>query len=442
MPSRSLLSACIAAALFIAPRAAIGQGPVSGGQDALAAEIDRRAIAIADKVTAWRRDIHQHPELSNQEVRTAKLVADHLRALGMQVRTGVGGNGVVGVLKGDKPGRVVALRADMDALPVMELADVPYKSTVRTTYNGVETGVMHACGHDMHTAMLMGTAEVLAGLKSQLTGTVVFLFQPAEEAPPTGGAGPMIAAGAMDNPKVDAVFGLHVGSGEFGTVSVRPGPTSAAADGLRIIVRGRQTHGAFPSNGVDPIVIGSQIVLGLQTIVSRQINLTTAPAVVTIGAFQGGLRENIIPDTVWMIGTIRTYDEPMRTLIHERVKRTAEGIAQSGGATAEVTITRGYDVTLNDSLLTQRMVPTLQRVAGAAKFRVNPAGLAGEDFSRFAALAPGAFVNLGVTPQDKDWRTAASNHSPLFVGDDKALPIGVRIMSSLAADYLRFGRTQ
>jgi amidohydrolase len=290
--------------------------------------------------------------------------------------------------------------------------------------------------------MLMGTAEVLAGMKDQLPGTVVFLFQPAEEAPPTGGAGPMIAAGAMDNPKVDAVFGLHVGSGEFGKVSVRSGPTSAAADGLRIVVRGKQTHGAFPSNGVDPIVVGSQIVLGLQTIVSRQINLTTAPAVVTIGAFQGGLRENIIPDTVWMIGTIRTYDEPMRALIHERVKRTAENIAISGGATAEVTITRGYDVTLNDSLLTQRMVPTLQRVAGPGQFRVSPAGLAGEDFSRFAARAPGAFVNLSVTPPEMDWRTAASNHSPLFVGDDKALPIGVRIMTNLAVDYLRFGRTQ
>ncbi len=412
------------------------------GTDPLAAEVDRRAAALTAKVTAWRHDIHRNPELSGQEVRTAKLVADHLRALGMEVRTGVGGNGVVGVLRGAKPGPVVALRADMDALPVAELANVPYKSVVRTVYNGVETGVMHACGHDMHTAMLMGTAELLVGLKAQIAGTVVFLFQPAEEAPPTGGAGPMIAAGAMDNPKVDAVFGLHVGTGEFGTVSLRSGPTSAASDQLRIVVRGKQTHGAFPSNGVDPIVVGSQIVVGLQTIVSRQVNLTTAPAVVTVGAFQGGLRENIIPDTVWMIGTIRTYDESMRTLIHDRIKRTAQGIAQSAGATAEVTITRGYDVTMNDSSLSQRMTPTLQRVAGAGRFRVPPAGLAGEDFSRFAARAPGAFVNLGVTPREIDWQTAPSNHSPLFVGDDAALPIGVRIMSSLALDYLRFGRTQ
>jgi amidohydrolase len=302
--------------------------------DPLAEEIDRRAAALAEKVTAWRHDIHQNPELSNQEVRTAKLVADHLKALGLDVRTGVGGNGVVGVLRGGLPGPVVGLRADMDALPVAELANVSYKSTKRTTFNGVETGVMHACGHDMHTAMLMGAAEVLSGMKAQLTGTVVFLFQPAEELPPVGGARPMIEAGALDNPKVEAVFGLHVGPGELGSVSTRAGSTTAGTDNFRIIVRGKQTHGAFPSAGVDPIVVGSQIVMGIQTIVSRQVNLASAPAVITVGAFQGGLRENIIPDTVWMIGTIRTYDEGMRQTIHERMKRTAEGIAQSAGATA------------------------------------------------------------------------------------------------------------
>ena len=436
MQTRSRLSTIIAMTL-VAVAPARAQRP-----DPLTAEIDRRAGALAAKVTEWRHDIHRNPELSNQEVRTSKLVADHLRSLGIQVRTGVGGNGVVGVLKGGLPGPVVALRADMDALPVAELADVSYKSAIRTTYNGVETGVMHACGHDMHTAILMGTAEVLSGIKAQLSGTVVFLFQPAEEAPPTGGAGPMIAAGAMDDPKVDAVFGLHVGTGQLGMVSARSGAISAASDQLRIVVHGRQTHGAFPSNGVDPIVVASQIVLGLQTIVSRQVNLSTAPAVVTIGAFQGGLRENIIPDSVWMIGTIRTHDEGMRKLIHERVKRTAEGIAMSGGATADVTIVRGYDVTQNDTLLTQKMVPTLQRVAGAGMFQVGPPSSAGEDFSRFASRAPGVFVNLGVTPPDRDWRTAASNHSPLFVGDDKALPIGVRIMTSLAVDYLMFGRAQ
>jgi len=410
--------------------------------DVLAAEIDRQAATIAPQVVAWRHDIHQHPELSFQETRTAKLVADHLRALGIEVRTGVGGNGVVGVLRGGRPGPVVALRADMDALPVAEQVNVPFRSTVRTTYNGVETGVMHACGHDMHTAILMGTASVLAGLKAQLPGTVVFLFQPAEEAPPRGGAGPMIADGAMDNPKVDAVFGLHVGPGPIGMVHVRAGPTTAAADGFRIVVHGKQTHGAFPAAGVDPIVVGSQIVLAFQTIISRQVDLTTAPAVVTVGAFQGGLRENIIPDSVWMIGTIRTYDEGMRQSIHDRMRRIATDIAHSAGATADVTITRGYDVTVNDTMLVARMTPTLERVAGKDRFAFGERSVAGEDFSRFAARAPGVFVSLGVTPADLDWRTAAANHSPLFQADDSALPIGVRIMSNLALDYLRGGHAQ
>ncbi len=435
-------TATIAAAFMLVPLAALGAQRSGQRADALADAIDRRAAALAPKVTEWRHDIHRNPELSGQEVRTAKLVADHLRSLGIDVRTGVGGNGVVGVLRGGRPGGVVALRADMDALPVAELANVPYKSSVRTTYNGVETGVMHACGHDMHTAMLMGAAEVLTAMKADLPGTVVFLFQPAEEQPPTGGAGPMIADGAMDNPKVDAVFGLHVGSGQFGVVSTLAGANTAASDQMRIVVRGRQTHGAFPSAGVDPIVIGAQIVLGLQTIVSRQVNLSTAPAVVTVGAFQGGLRENIIPDSVWMIGTIRTYDEPMRASIHERIKRTAEGIAQSAGATAAVSIVRGYDVTVNDTLLVEKMVPTLQRVAGPDRYRTGQPITAGEDFSRFARRAPGMFVSLGVTPSGMDPATAAPNHSPLFVGDDAALPIGVRIMANLALDYLRFGRTQ
>jgi amidohydrolase len=415
----------------------------AGAQSPLAAEIDRRAESLAAKVTEWRHDIHQNPELSNQEVRTAKLVADHLKALGLEVRTNVGGtNGVVGILRGGKPGPVVGLRADMDALPVAEQVNVPFKSTKRTVFNGVETGVMHACGHDMHTAMLMGAAEVLSGIKAQLSGTVVFLFQPAEELPPIGGAGPMIAAGALDNPKVDAVFGLHVGPGVLGSVSARSGNTTAGTDNFRIVVRGKQTHGAFPSNGIDPIVVGSQIVMGIQTIVSRQINLASAPAVVTVGAFQGGLRENIIPDTAWMIGTIRTYSEAMRQTIHERMKRTAEGIAQSAGATADVTITRGYDSTVNDDALYQQFAPTLQRVAGKEKFSVSQPSVAGEDFSRFAAKAPrgGLFVSLAVTPPSLDLATVASNHSPLFQGDDRALPIGVRIMSNLAVDFLMTGR--
>ena len=428
----------VVAALLLLPATLASQQRV----DALQAEIDRRTAAIAAKMEAWRHDIHEHPELSNEEVRTSRLVADHLKSLGLEVRTNVGGHGVVAVLRGGRPGPVVGLRAEMDALPVIEQVDVPYKSTVRTRFNGVETGVMHACGHDMHVAMLMGAAEVLSEMKAELPGTVVFLFQPAEELPPVGGAGPMIAAGAMDNPKIDAVFGLHVGPGPLGAVSVVAGPTTSAADGLRIVVHGKQTHGAFPSAGVDPIVIGAQIVLGLQTIVSRQVNLSTAPAVVTIGAFQGGLRENIIPDSVWMIGTVRTLDEGMRTLIHERIKRTAEGIAQSGGATADVTITRGYDITVNDTALTERMMPTLRRVAGATMMRTGAPSSAGEDFSRFARKAPGMFISLAVTPPSIDWHTAAVNHSPRFQGDDRALPIGARLMANMALDYLRMGTAQ
>jgi amidohydrolase len=411
------------------------------GVDALQAQIDRATLSVAPKVTAWRHDIHSHPELSFQETRTAKLVADHLRSLGLEVQAGVGGNGVIGILRGGKPGPVVALRADMDALPVVEQVDVPFKSTLRTTYNGQDVGVMHACGHDMHTAILMGTAEVLAGMKAQIPGTVKFFFQPAEEGPPTGGAGPMISAGAMDNPKVDAVFGLHVGPGVLGHVSVSPGPWTAAADSWKMIVHGRQTHGAFPSNGVDPIVVGAQIVLAYQTIISRQVDLTTAPAVLTVGAFNGGLRENIIPDSVVMIGTLRTYDAAMRTSIQSRMVKTAEAIAQSAGATADVKVVNGYDITMNDSSLTTRMIPTLKRVAGAENFGPGRPSAAGEDFSRFARRAPGMFFSLSVTPPGVNAQQAV-NHSPLFQGDDAALPIGVRLMSNVALDYLRGWKAQ
>ncbi|MBC7671055.1 MAG: amidohydrolase [Polaromonas sp.] len=409
--------------------------------DAIQDDIDRGSSAIAAKVTAWRHDIHSHPELSTQETRTARVVADHLRLLGLEVQTGVGGNGVVGILRGGKPGPVVALRADMDALPVEERVNVSYKSTVRTTYNGQDVGVMHACGHDMHTAILMGTAEVLSAMKAQIPGTVKFLFQPAEESPPIGGARPMIDAGVMDNPKVDAVFGLHVGPGVLGHVSVAPGPWTAAADSWKMIVHGRQTHGAFPSNGVDPIVVGAQIVLAYQTIISRQVDLTTAPAVLTVGAFNGGLRENIIPDSVVMIGTLRTYDAAMRTAIQSRMKHTAEAIAQSAGATADVTVVNGYDITVNDTMLTERMIPTLKRVVGADNFSIGRPSAAGEDFSRFARRAPGMFFSLSVTPAGVNAEQAV-NHSPLFQGDDAGLPIGVRLMSTVAMDYLRGWKAQ
>ncbi|WP_396206764.1 amidohydrolase [Gemmatimonas sp.] len=406
---------------------------------ALQAEIDKRTNAIADKVTAWRHDIHQHPELGYQEKRTAALVAAHLKALGMDVQENVGGiPGVVGILKGGKPGPTVALRADMDALPVTEMVDVPFKSTVRTVYNGQETGVMHACGHDMHTAMLMGTAEVLAGLRAKLPGTVKFLFQPAEEVPPRGGAQPMIDAGVMNG--VDGVFGLHVGPGPLGSMSYRGGSISASADTWKIIVRGKQGHGAFPSTAVDPIVVSAEIVSALQTIVSRSLDLTAGPAVVTVGAIHGGLRENIIPDSVWMIGTIRTFDPKSRQIVAERMKTLAQNIAEAHGAKAEVEVVLGYGSTINNTAMVSKFSPALKRVGTAAGVFENKAGsMAGEDFSRFAEKAPGFFFNLSVTPPSVDLFGVASNHSPLFQGDDKALPVGVRAMSTLAVEFLVSG---
>ena len=404
------------------------------------AEIDKRAADITGRVVGWRRDIHQHPELSFEEKRTAALVAAHLESLGLEVHTGVGGNGVLGILRGGRPGPVVALRADMDALPVTELVDLPFKSTVRAQYNGQEVGVMHACGHDNHVAILMGTAEVLTAMKARLPGTVKFIFQPAEEGPPIGGAGPMIEAGVLENPKVDAIFGLHVGPGPMGTVTYRAGPTGASGDNFKIIVHGRQTHGAMPWAGVDPIVVGSQIVLGMQTIVSRQIDLSSANAIVTVGAFNAGNRTNIIPDSAVLIGTVRTFDETVRREIHARIRKTAEGIAQSAGATAEVQIEIGYPVNANDAALTNRMVPTLQRAVGAQKVFEAPRTTASEDFSRYSLKVPGLFIGLGVTPTSKDWRTVAANHSPLFEADEAALPVGVKVMSSLAIDYLTGGK--
>ncbi len=399
-------------------------------------ELERRIADVLPRVVGWRRDIHQHPELSGQEKRTADLVAKHLRALGLEVTTGVGGNGVVGVLKGGRPGPVVGLRADMDALPVTEQLDLPFKSTVRSTYNGQEVGVMHACGHDNHVAMLMGTAEVLAGMKAKLPGTVKFVFQPAEEWAPAGGAGPMIADGALENPKVDAMFGLHVMPGPAGVVRYRGGPLMASADNFKIIVRGRQTHGAMPWAGVDPIVVGSQIVLGLQTIVSRQLEITKSPAIVTVGAFNAGVRNNIIPDSAVLIGTIRSFDEGVRREAQARLKKTAEGIAQAAGATVDVQIEIGYPVTVNNERLTSTMMATVQRMAGAENVEEAIPTTGAEDFSRFQQKVPGVFYFLGVTPRSKDWRAAAANHSPLFEADESALPVGVRLLSGLAIDYL------
>jgi amidohydrolase len=416
-------------------------GATLGAQSpsAIQRAIDEATARIEPKVVAWRRDIHQHPELSTEEVRTAKLVADHLRSLGLEVQTGVGGHGVIGLLKGGRPGPVVALRADMDALPVTEMNELPFRSTVRTTYRGQNVGVMHACGHDTHVAMLMGAAEVLTAMKAQLPGSVKFIFQPAEEGTPRGGALPMIEAGALENPKVDAIFGLHVGPGPLGALSWRTGPTQASADNLEIIIKGRQTHGAIPWGGVDPIVVSSQVVLGLQTIVSRQTDIAFSPSIVTIGAINGGVRGNIIPDSVVMVGTIRTFDEATQAAIHARIKRTATSIAEASGATALVKIDIGYPVTNNDIALTKRYVPTLERVAGREKVNEQPLILASEDFSYFQKKVPGMFFSLGVTSPDQDWRTVPGNHSPLFMVDERALPVGVRALSQLAVDFLMSG---
>ena len=405
----------------------------------LPSDIAARISAVMPKVVAWRRDIHQHPELSNREVRTAKIVADHLRALGLDVRTGVARTGVVGVLRGGRPGRVVALRADMDALPVTEMLDLPFKSVEKSTYNGQDVGVMHACGHDAHVAMLMGAAEILTGMKAQLPGTVKFIFQPAEEgAPPgeTGGAGDMIAQGVLDAPKVDAIFGLHVMPLEQGSLWYRPGGFMAASDRLVITVHGRQTHGAVPWGGVDPITVSAQIVNALQTVVSRQVDLTAAPAVITIGRINGGIRFNIIPDTVTLEGTIRTLDPKMQKDIHARITRTAQLIAQSAGAEAQVEIEIGSPVTFNDPALTDQMTPTLRRVAGERLYEARPRTVA-EDFSKFQEKVPGMFFYLGVNAKNADPSKVAENHSPYFFVDEAALPVGISALVNLAIDYLR-----
>jgi amidohydrolase len=404
------------------------------------AQIDARAAALESKVIAWRRDLHQHPELSNREARTAGVVAEHLQALGLKVQTGVAHTGVVGLLDSGRPGPVIALRADMDALPVTEEVDLPFASRTRANFNGQEVGVMHACGHDCHVAILMGVAELLAGMKQQLAGSIKFIFQPAEEGPPPGedgGAALMIRQGVLENPKPEVIFGLHVFAGvEAGTIAYRPGPAMASSDRMRVTVTGRQTHGALPWRGVDPIVISSQIVLGLQTIVSRQVDVSLEPAVVSIGAIKGGVRDNIIPETVEMLGTVRTFNEEMRADIHARVRNTVEMIARSAGASAQVHFDNAYPVTVNDVSLTGRMVPTLQRVAGADKVFVGQKITGYEDFSYYQQKIPGFFYFLGITPRGTDRKQSAPNHSPRFFVDESALVLGVRSLAHLAIDYL------
>jgi amidohydrolase len=407
----------------------------------LASAVASAADAVDAQVLAWRRDFHAHPELGNREFRTAGIVAAHLRSLGFdEVRTEVAVTGVVGLLKGALPGPVVALRADMDALPVEERADVPFASKARSTWNGEEVGVMHACGHDAHVAVLMGVATLRAGVRDRLRGAVKFIFQPAEEMPPAGeegGAQLMIKEGVMENPAPGAIFGLHVTSQlPSGVIGYRSGPTMASADSFRITVSGRQTHGAMPWRGVDPIVASAQVVLGLQTIISREMDIAHEPAVLTVGAIKGGVRENIIPDSVEMRGTIRTFNESMRDEIHERIRDTAESISRASRATCEVCIAKNYAVTVNDSELTEATVPTLERVAGAARVVVVPKITGSEDFSFYQHVAPGFFYFVGVTPPGQDPKTAPSNHSPLFFIDEPALGIALRTLAQVAVDWL------
>ncbi len=433
MSSYALRLAALAS--LVVPAVALGQTPAN-----VAADAERRVEAGLRQVVTWRRDFHQHPELGMQETRTSKIIADHLRALGMEVQVGVPGaaTAVVGVLKGGRPGPVVGLRADMDGLPVTEQVDLPFKSIAKAQWNGVETGVMHACGHDNHMAILLGAATALAGMKAELPGTVKFIFQPAEEGP--GGAEPMVKAGVLKNPDVNAVFGLHVFPFPAGHIVYRSGPLMASADEFTITITGRQTHGAVPWGGVDPIVIGAQIVTAFQSIVARQVNIAEAPAVVTVGKFAGGNRSNIIPETVELVGTIRAFDEGERTKIRDRVRAIATNYATASGATAKVEFGLGYPVTKNDPALTERMVPTLKRVAGEAQVRVGALTGTAEDFSYFQQDVPGLFFFLGVTPPSQDASKAALNHSPLFFADETALPVGVRALTHLTLDYL-FGPT-
>lgn len=428
---RPAVLSCLLATLVSGAPAAAQQ------RSALADDIERLVSQVNPKVVAWRRDLHEHPELGNREFRTAALVAEHLRGLGMEVRTGVAHTGVVGVLRGGRPGPTVALRADMDALPVTEMVDLPFASKVRAEYNGQEVGVMHACGHDNHVAILMGAAEVLSSLRDRLPGTVLFLFQPAEEGAPegeAGGADLMLEEGAFADPRPDAIFGLHVWPTPVGTLSYRPQGAMAASDALYIKIVGRQTHGALPWGGVDPIVVASQVVLGLQTIVSRQTDITKGPAVVTLGTIHGGVRGNIIPDSVVMVGTIRTFDEETQRGVHERIRRTAEQIAAAGGAEAVVRISQvGNPVTFNDPALTRWAVPTLERAAGADAVSESVPITGAEDFSYYQKEVPGLFFFLGITPEGRE---PVPNHSPLFYADEGALPVGVRALAGLAADYL------
>ena len=402
-------------------------------------EIDAATARLMPKIIEWRRHLHQYPELGNRETKTAKYVEDHLRKLGMEVRTGIAKTGVVGILKGTHPGPVIGLRADMDGLPVAERNSLPFASKETAEYNGQRVGVMHACGHDTHVAMLMGTAEVLAGMKDKIKGTVVFIFQPAEEGPPPGeegGAPLMVKEGVMDNPKIDAIFGIHINSEtEIGQIRYKTGAAMASSDWFLIKVKGRQTHGAYPWLGTDPIAVATQIYTGLQMIVSRQSELTKSPVVITVGRINAGIRENIIPEELTMAGTIRTLDSEMQKDVHQRIRTTATKIAESMGATAEVSIDTKTLVTYNTPELVKRMLPSLEKAAGKQNVSETEWVTGAEDFSYFGEKAPAFYFVVGGMKKGQDPKTAPAHHTPDFFVDDSRLDVGVKAFANIVFDY-------
>ena len=406
----------------------------------LQTKLEQQVKELEAKVIEWRRHLHQNPELSNREIKTAAYIAEHLKSLGLKVQTGVAVTGVVALLETGKPGPVIALRADMDALPVTERNSLPFASKVKTTFNGQETGVMHACGHDTHVAMLMGVAEILTKNKGELRGTIKFVFQPAEESAPDGeegGADLMVKEGVLENPKVDVIFGLHISSiTPLGQLTYRSGGILAASDRFSIKVKGRQAHGSAPWMSVDPIVVSAQIINGLQTIISRQTELTKEAAVITVGRMQSGIRENIIPEEAFLAGTIRTLDTAMQQKIHEKIILTATKIAESAGATAEVKITRETPVTFNDPTLTQKMIPSLQKAGGASHTLVINAITGAEDFAFYQKKIPGFFFFVGAMPPGQDPNTVPSHHTPDFMVDERAFVTGIKAMLNLTVDYL------
>ncbi len=402
------------------------------------AKINKLSAKIESKVIEWRRHFHQNPELSNREFNTAKYIAKHLRKLGLEVQVGVAKTGVVALLKGNKPGKVVALRADIDALPVTERNNLPFKSLVKTTFNGKETGVMHACGHDSHIAILMGVAEVLSKMKNEIRGSVKFIFQPAEEGAPKGeegGAELMIKEGVLMNPKVDAIFGLHIGAGiDAGTIAYKPGGTMAASQTYEINVKGKQAHGSRPWKGVDPIVTSAQIINGLQTIISRESELTKEGAVITVGIINAGIRSNIIPESAKIVGTIRTLDYGMQAFINKRMKEMVPAIAKAHRAEATIEIRKGYPITYNNLKLTSEMLPTLQRFAKKENVKLVDARTGAEDFSFFQQKIPGFYFFLGGKHKGKEIK--GGHHTPDFILDESGFVLGVKTMTALALDYL------